>query len=461
MLKIYNTLTREVEEFKPLGKTVKMFVCGPTVYDYSHLGHARTYIVFDVIAKWLRHIGYEVYYLMNITDVDDKIIKKAEEMGTGPIDLARRFESYFIEDIKALGIDTIDKFARASDHIPEILDFIRRLIEKGFAYETRTGVYFDISKFGEYGKLSHQEPEELNKHRIEPDPTKRNPVDFSLWRKTGGLTWDSTYGRGRPGWHIEDTAIAEKYLGQQYDIHGGAIDLIFPHHESEIAQMEALSGKPMVKCWIHTGFLTVNGKKMSKSLGNFITIRDILKKYDANLIRLFMLSVHYRSPIDFDESLLEGVRNKVKKLQNLVDNIQTALKNENLSEIFDKEFEFEVERLEKKFSEYMNDDFNTPMAINVVFDLAKEINKYLENPISRRSLEKAYETFSRLTGILGLKFEPTSEDLPEEVVQLIKIRDVLRKEGKFEIADEMRKRLMEKGFVIEDTPSGTKCKRIA
>ncbi len=293
-LRVYNTYTRKKEDFKPIDeKRVKMFVCGPTVYDLSHLGHAKTYLAYDVIARWLRYRGYDLFYLMNITDVDDKIIKRAKERGEDPLKLAREFEESFLQDVASLRIDTTNLHARASDHIPEIVDQIKRLIEMGFAYIAPTGVYFDVPKFEDYGKLSHQDPEELKRHRIEPDPNKRNPQDFSLWkkRKNGVPYWDSPWGEGRPGWHIEDTAIAEKYLGQQYDIHGGGVDLIFPHHEAEIAQMESISGKkPMVRYWLHTGFLKVKGKKMAKSLGNFITIQDALKDYDTETLRLFFLS---------------------------------------------------------------------------------------------------------------------------------------------------------------------------
>src|SRR3989344_6844609 len=285
-LRIFNTMSRKKEKLDV--KKVKMFVCGPTVYDYSHLGHARTYIAYDIIAKYLRYKKIDLFFLMNITDIDDKIINRAKEMKIDPLELSKKFEKDFYEDMRTLGINSINTFARASDYIQEIIDQVRRLLEGGFAYVTENGVYYDITKFKDYGKLSHQNLEELKKHRIEPDSTKRNPQDFALWKKekTGEISWNSQWGKGRPGWHIEDTAIAEKFLGQQYDIHGGGIDLIFPHHEAEIAQMESVSSKaPMAKYWLHTGFLTVQGGKMAKSAGNFITIQDFLKQYSARTLR--------------------------------------------------------------------------------------------------------------------------------------------------------------------------------
>ncbi|MCP8317071.1 MAG: cysteine--tRNA ligase, partial [archaeon] len=322
-IRVYNTYTRRKEDFKPINdKKVRMFVCGPTVYDLSHLGHARTYIAYDVIARWLRYRGYDLFYLMNITDIDDKIIKRAKERGEDSLELAREFEESFFKDIASLGIDTVNLYARASEHTQEIIDQIERLMEKGFAYITQTGVYFDVSKFEDYGKLSHQQPEELKRHRIEPDPNKRNLQDFSLWKKKKDEEpyWNSPWGEGRPGWHIEDTAIAEKYLGQQYDIHGVGVDLIFPHHEAEIAQMESISGKkPMVSYWLHTGFLKVKGKKMAKSLGNFITIQNALKDYDAETLRLFFSSTHYRSPIDFDEKGLDQAKKTLESLYKTLD----------------------------------------------------------------------------------------------------------------------------------------------
>ncbi|HSD57386.1 MAG TPA: cysteine--tRNA ligase, partial [Methanotrichaceae archaeon] len=367
---IQDTLSGRKEPFTPIHRNrINFFVCGPTVYDDSHIGHARTYIAFDVVARYFKYRGFSVFYLQNITDVDDKIIQRAAELQVSPLALAREFEQRYLEDMCALGVTFVNLYARATEHIPEIIGQIERLMEKGFAYETENGVYFDESRFADFGKLSHQTAEDLEKHRIEPDPTKRNPGDFSLWKKRqdgGEVTWDSPWGKGRPGWHIEDTAITETYFGPQYDIHGGAMDLIFPHHEAEIAQMEATSGKrPLVRCWMHTGFLNVRGEKMSKSLGNFITIRDMLKKYDAETFRFFVLSAHYRSPIDFSKGALEQSRKSLERIRQLARTIneQIGAKKEMRNEIGDKEIDAGVIEARSKFIEHMDNDFNTPYAL--------------------------------------------------------------------------------------------------
>ncbi len=459
-LKIYNTLSRKKEVFKVPSKRINAFVCGPTVYDYSHIGHARTYIAYDVMARWLRHNGYKLKFLMNITDVDDKIINRAKERGINPIDLAREYEKIFYEDMKALGIDTIDIFARASEHIGEIIDQIKRLMKGGLAYETKTGIYFDISKFKDYGKLSNQKPEELDRHRIELDPTKKNPHDFSLWKKQSKeeLGWDSPYGYGRPGWHIEDTAISEKYLGQQYDIHGGGIDLIFPHHESEIVQMESVSGKkPMVKYWLHTGFLLVGGQKMSKSLGNFIIIRDVLKDYEPTALRLFFISTHYRSPIDFSESALKEARTNLERMKNFVESLNSSL-NLKIKGSESSPLGKKLKILKERFEGAMDDDFNTPMALAVLFEYMKIVNKYIEKPKSRKEIKLALKGFLEMTSILGLKFEAKKQKISEGIENLIKEREELRKEKKFGEADKIRKKLYDTGVILEDTPQGPKWK---
>ncbi len=465
-IRVYNTYTRKTEDFKPVNdKKVRMFVCGPTVYDFSHLGHARTYIAYDVIARWLRYRGFDLFYLMNITDIDDKIIKRARERNEDPLKLARRFEESFFQDIASLQINTISVYARASEHIPEIIDQIKRLIEKGFAYITPTGVYFDVSKFEDYGKLSHQDPEELKRHRIEPDPSKRNKQDFSLWkmRKEGEPYWNSPWGEGRPGWHIEDTAIAEKYLGQQYDIHGGGVDLIFPHHEAEIAQMESISGKkPMVRYWLHTGFLKVEGKKMAKSLGNFITIQDALKRYDVEVLRLFFSSTHYRSPIDFYEKKIEQAKTALEALYETIDNIRRSVKSMGDLTENEKALERIMEESRRRFREAMDDDFNTPLALSCLFDLAKVVNKFFDTQksINERLADDLINTFRELGGIIGiLQKEEVKGELPEELRLLIEERERARERKDWKIADEIRKRLEELGIILEDTPQGVKWKK--
>ncbi|MCP8304911.1 MAG: cysteine--tRNA ligase [archaeon] len=465
-LRVYNTYTRKKEDFKPIdGKRVKMFVCGPTVYDLSHLGHARTYIAYDIIARWLRYRGYDLFYLMNITDVDDKIIERAKKRREDPLKMAREFERLFFRDIRSLNIDTIDLYAHASEHIPEIIDQIRRMIEKGFAYVTQTGVYFDVSKFEDYGKLSHQKPEELRRHRIEPDPNKRNLQDFSLWKKRKGEepAWDSPWGKGRPGWHIEDTAMAEKYLGQQYDIHGGGADLIFPHHEAEIAQMESISGKkPMTKYWVHTGFLKVKGKKMAKSLGNFITIQDALKDYDVETLRLFFSSTHYHSPINFHEKGLEQAKRTLESLYATLDNVRRGARS--LKELKDDEraLKRKIKENRRRFGEAMDDDFNTPLALTYIYDLDKDSNKLLDKQgnINDRLADDLIATFKELGGIFGiLQKERVEEELPEDLKALIEERERARERKDWRTADEIRNWLEEFGVILEDTSQGVRWKK--
>lgn len=445
---------------------INLFVCGPTVYDDSHIGHARTYIAFDVVARYLKHKGFSVFYLQNITDVDDKIIQRAAELGVSPRLLALKFEQRYLEDMRALGVGNVNYYARATEHIPEIISQIERLIENGYAYETETGIYFDESRFDDFGKLSHQTAEDLEKHRIEPDPTKRNPGDFSLWKKRQDredVTWDSPWGNGRPGWHIEDTAITETYFGPQYDIHGGAMDLIFPHHEAEIAQMEATSGKkPMVRYWMHTGFLNVKGEKMSKSLGNFTTIRDMLQKYDADSFRFFVLLAHYRSPIDFSEDALEQACKSLERIRQAAKIIEERL--ETAPESLGPEgIDPAVVEAKAKFLESMDNDFNTPYALKAVFELVREVNRRInERTISRRALLDVSELLREFGEILGLNFyeggrEPAegANVVAKNLVELlIETRQKLREKKEWQLADEIRARLNELNIVLEDVKDG-------
>jgi len=459
-------MTRRIEEFKPLrGNRVYMYVCGPTVYDYSHIGHARTYIAYDVIVRYLREKGYSVFYLMNITDVDDKIIKRARERGMNPIELAREYERYFMEDMEALGIQSVNLYARASEYIDEIVDLIKILMNKGFAYETETGVYFDTSRFKDYGRLSHKRPEELSVHRIEPDPTKRNPQDFALWKKRDRdeIGWDSPWGYGRPGWHIEDTAIILTHFGPQIDIHGGAIELTFPHHEAEIAQAEAATGKkPFVRYWCHTGLLTVGGEKMSKSLGNYILIRDIVKKHASEALRLMFLFSHYRSPIDFKWSSLESSNSSLNSLYNLVERLKEIEVDEELSDE-ERGLEDYFEDFRRRFYEHLDDDLDTPRALAELFKLSSAINKVLDSkerlyaPLKLKLLSEI-EKIGNIFGIL--KRKPIVEaDLLRSVLEiLIDVRGKLRTKGEFELADQIRDRLREIGIILEDVGYQTKWK---
>ncbi|HWQ20871.1 MAG TPA: cysteine--tRNA ligase [Methanotrichaceae archaeon] len=456
-MKIYNTLTGEKEVFLPIHEgRVRLFVCGPTVYDDAHIGHARTYIAFDFIARYLRHKGLSVFYVQNITDIDDKIINRASQQNVSPQVLARKFEKRYIEDMSALGVNMVSLYPRATGHIVEIIDQIKRLVEKGFAYETETGVYFDESRFPDFGKLSHQSPEDLLNHRIEPDPSKRNHADFSLWKKKDeGPTWDSPWGRGRPGWHIEDTAITETYFGPQYDIHGGARDLIFPHHEAEIAQMEASSGKkPLVRYWMHTGFLNVNGEKMSKSLGNFTTIRDILARYDPETFRFFILSTHYRSPIDFSEVALEQSRKSLDRIHNLVQAIDERLAGsgegeKDLAEGYGEE----IGAIRTRIIDAMEDDFNTPGALSIIFDLVRDVNRRIaEGGISPKELSDVRALLEEVGEFLGVGFcTGKSEDVTGDLVELIsEIRQKLRAKKDWALSDEIRDRMRDLNISLED-----------
>jgi len=471
---INSTLSGKKEPFLPIhDNRVNLFVCGPTVYDNSHIGHARTYIVFDVVARYLKHKGFSVFYLQNITDVDDKIIQRAAETGTSPRLLARKFEQKYLEDMHALSVTNINYYARASEHIPQIINQIERLIAKGYAYETETGVYFDESRFEDFGKLSHQSVEDLEMHRIEPDPTKKNPGDFSLWKKRQDgpdVTWDSPWGKGRPGWHIEDTAITENYFGAQYDIHGGAMDLIFPHHEAEIAQMEATSGKkPLVRFWMHTGFLNVNGEKMSKSLGNFTTIRDMLKKFDADSFRFFVLSSHYRSPIDFSNDALEQSKKSLERIRQaakiIEDELESALPSTDRTSPEKEAPDASILEAEVKFLDSMENDFNTPYALRAVFEMVRDVNRRInEKSISKTALIDARRQLDEFGRILGISFSPAtslrsekSEDKAGRLIELLMdMRQKLREKKDWALADEIRNRLNEQGIFLEDAKTGSR-----
>jgi cysteinyl-tRNA synthetase len=467
LMKIQNTMTGDKQNFQPIHENrVNLFVCGPTVYDDSHIGHARTYIAFDVVARYLKHKGFSVFYMQNITDVDDKIIQRAAELGVSSRSLARKFEQRYLEDMRALGVCNVNYYARATEHIPEIVSQIERLIEKGFAYETQTGVYFDESRFKDFGKLSHQTAENMEKYRIELDPTKRNPGDFSLWKKRQDgedVTWDSPWGKGRPGWHIEDTAITETYFGPQYDIHGGAIDLIFPHHEAEIAQMEATSGKkPLVRYWMHIGFLNMKGEKMSKSLGNFTAIRDMLQKYDADSFRFFVLLAHYRSPIDFSEEALEQACKSLERIRQAAKIIEELLETAPESSA-PEEIDPTVVEAKAKFLESMDNDFNTPYALRAVFDLVREVNRRInEKTISRKGLLDVNEHLREFGEILGLSFqaegkkpENKADAVTDDLIKLlIETRQKLREKKEWQLADEIRSRLNELNIVLEDAKDG-------
>ncbi len=462
MLKLYNTLTRKKQVFKPRkGKKANIFVCGPTVYDYSHLGHARTYIVFDMIVKYLKQKGYKVFYLQNITDIDDKIIQRAKERRTAPQALARTFEKEYFQDMKKnLKINSVTKYARATEHIKEIISQIKRLVRKGFAYRIEDGIYYDISKFKNYGKLSRRTVSEAEDgvSRIDESKGKRNKGDFCLWKfnKADEPSWFSFWGDGRPGWHIEDTAIAEKYFGFQYDIHGGARDLMFPHHEAEIAQMEAISGKkPFVKYWLHSGFLTVKGQKMAKSLGNFITIRDFLKENSGRVLRLLVIKNHYRSPLDYNEKMLSQAKKELARIDEFVAKIKNQAFQKTKSAL-------QISGYEKTFEKAMADDFNTPQAMALIFKLINKGNSLInQNKLGFNDarnissfLKKADQVFNFILS------QKPQEKIPGSLLALAEQREKYRKEKNWPKADELRKKIETAGYLVEDTEKGPQIKKI-
>ncbi|MEE0490359.1 cysteine--tRNA ligase [Methanosphaera stadtmanae] len=455
MIKVYSTMTRQKEELKVTNNKIKLFVCGPTVYDYSHIGHARTYISFDVIVRYLKHEGYSVFYLQNITDIDDKIIKRAKENNEDPLELSHRFEKEYLKDMETLNVSNVNFYARATEHMNEIINQIQDLIDKGYAYDTETGVYFDVSKFEDFGKLSNRNLDDLQNTRIQIDSTKKDPKDFALWKKQDEQPyWESPWGNGRPGWHIEDTAITEAYFGPQYDIHGGGLDLIFPHHDAEIAQMEASSGKePLVEYWMHTGFLNVSGEKMSKSLGNFITIKELLEIVTPEVYRFFVLSTHYRSPIDFSEDTLKQAENSLKRIQNTGKIIIDKLTEDNLPE--GKVLDEDLELFKEEFFNAMNNDFNTPIALSNLFDFTHKINKAISsNEVSRNTLNNIVETFKDIESILGFDIiveDDMVSDVSEDLLNIItEIREDLRSKKDWDLADKIRDELANLDITLED-----------
>jgi len=472
-LSIYNTLTRAQEAFEPQQTGhVKMYVCGPTVYDYIHIGNARPVIFFDVVRRYLEALGNEVAYIVNFTDVDDKLIRKAEQLGTSVPEVANTFIAAFNEDIAALGVRPATRNPRVTDHIPLIVDFIQGLVNKGFAYESGGDVYFRTNRFEEYGKLSHQNTEELQHGiRIEVDERKEHAQDFVLWKaaKPGEIFWPSPWGDGRPGWHIECSAMAREYLGDTLDIHGGGHDLQFPHHECEVAQSESLTGKPLARYWMHNGYIHINNEKMSKSLGNGITVREMLKRIKPNVIRYFMLATHYRSPLNFSDDTIKQAENSVERIANCVSNLRhrlaslgaggsslqgTASGNDAL--------DARLAAIETQFAAKMNDDFNTPDAITALFELVSEANgAMLQQDVSAGELVALLALIEKFDNILGLL--PVQDDaanlLDEQIEKLIVERTEARKAKNWARADEIRDLLAAENIVLEDTPQGIKWRR--
>ncbi|ARI75419.1 cysteine--tRNA ligase [Halobacillus mangrovi] len=463
-INIYNTLTRKKEPFQPLeeGK-VKMYVCGPTVYNYIHIGNARPAIVFDTVRRYFEYRGYDVHYVLNFTDVDDKLIKAANELGEEVPEIANRFIKAYKEDVGALGVQEAVDHPRVTENMDEIIDFIQGLIEKDHAYEAGGDVYFRTRSFDGYGKLSHQSIDELRSGaRIEVGDKKEDPLDFTLWKaaKPSEISWESPWGTGRPGWHIECSTMAKKYLGETIDIHAGGQDLTFPHHENEIAQSEAHNGESFARYWMHNGYINIENEKMSKSLGNFVLAHDLVKRHDPQVIRFFMLSVQYRHPINFSDELLEGAKSSFNRIKNAFENIKHRKDSSlNLQEDNEKWLK-EVDGYKEQFIKEMDDDFNTANAISVLFDLTKSANLYLqENQTHSAVLERYENTFKELTNVLGIELEQQEELLDEEIEQLIAERKQARKDRNFERADQIRDELKERNIILEDTSQGTRWKR--
>ncbi|MGG4549906.1 cysteine--tRNA ligase [Rossellomorea marisflavi] len=462
-IRLYNTLTRQKEEFKPLeeGK-VKMYVCGPTVYNYIHIGNARPAIVFDTVRRYLEYRDYDVKFVSNFTDVDDKLIKAANELGEEVPTIAKRFIDAYFEDIGALGCQKADIHPTVTDNIDTIIEFISALVDKGFAYESQGDVYYRTRKFDGYGKLSHQSIDELKVGaRIDVGDKKEDELDFVLWKsaKEGEISWESPWGHGRPGWHIECSAMAKRYLGDTIDIHAGGQDLTFPHHENEIAQSEALTGKPFAKYWLHNGYINIDNEKMSKSLGNFVLVHDIIKEHDPQVLRFFMLSVHYRHPINYNLELLENAKTALDRIRTSYDNLQHRKETSaNLAD-HDQEWFDKVAGLKDQFIEAMDDDFNTANGISSLFELSRQANYYLmEKNTSTAVIDSFLAQFEEFFGVLGLSL--ASEELvDEEIDELIEKRLQARKDRDFQLADEIRDTLKARNIILEDTPQGTRWKR--
>ncbi len=477
-MKLYNTMTNKIEEFKTIEENkVKMYVCGPTVYNYIHLGNARPIVVFDTLARYFEHKGMEVEFVQNFTDVDDKIINKSMEEGTSASEVSEKYIKYFFEDISKLNILESVKRPKVTENMSEVIEIIQKLIDNGFAYEKDGDVYFEVKKYKDYGKLSNQKIEELELGaRIDVSEIKKNPVDFALWKKKkdGEPFWESPWGQGRPGWHIECSAMAKKYLGDTFDIHGGGQDLIFPHHENEIAQSKCAYHGNFANYWLHNGFIQINGDKMSKSLGNFFLLREILEKFSGNVVRLFILSTHYRKPINFS---FENMEDTKKALQNIVksmnkfEDIVEKYKNEKIENIKNSEFSQKIDEFDKKFEDAMDEDMNTPQALATIFDQIRETNKLISTNEGEFStiyyeIKKSYDSLKqKIENVFGIAIETEnavkegdgeSMELTKKLIELlIKLRSEARSEKNFKLSDEIRDELKKLGVEIKDNKDGS------
>ena len=474
MLKVYNTLTKQKEEFKPLKEgQVSIYVCGVTPYNHPHIGNARPFVTWDVIKRYFTHLGYKVKHIQNFTDVDDKIIRTANQEGVNWSDISTRYINSYFEVMDKLHVKHADTYPKVSQTIPEIIDMISVLIDKGYAYELNGDVYFSVEKFKGYGKLSGRKLEDMMAGaRIEVNESKHNPMDFALWKaaKPGEPFWESPWGNGRPGWHIECSTMSLKYLGKTFDFHGGGSDLIFPHHENEIAQSQAYCGDDhsFARYWLHNGFITINQEKMSKSLGNFFTVKEILDKYPAEVLRFFIVSTHYRSPLDFSDARLDEAATSLNRLKNALDNLKELAKNTTDAES-DEELIAKAKQCKQNFFEAMDDDFNTALAIANMFDLSKEINIYYNEVTSGKvacskvAVDTALDVFSEMADIIGiLEDDDNSADdgLVDNLMNLIiDIRQNARKNKDWATADKIRDELKNIGITLEDSPTGVRWKK--
>ena len=462
-MKIYNTMTKTKEDFVPIDKgQIKIYVCGPTVYNFFHIGNARPFVVFDTLRKYLEYRGHNVKYVQNFTDVDDKIINRAKEEGISAEAVGEKYIEEYYKDAAALNVKKADVHPKVTETMTEIIEFVQGLIDKGYAYETEGDVYYSTKKFKGYGKLSRQNIEELEVGaRIETTEKKKDPLDFALWKARNAddeIAWDSPWGQGRPGWHIECSAMAKKHLAETIDIHAGGQDLAFPHHENEIAQSEAQNGKTFAKYWMHNGYITIDNEKMSKSRGNFFMVRDILKEYDGEVMRFFLLSGHYRNPINFSDTLMDQAKNSLARIQNAKNNLKHLMEtgSEQITETEKAEYEkFNVHR--DNFITAMDDDLNTADAITAVFELITAINTAVKNGASKEFAEKSLKFLEELTGVLGLlqdNEDSADNDIEEGIAALIEERQQARKEKNFARADEIRDILKARGITLKDTPQG-------
>lgn len=466
MIKVYNTLNKKKEEFIPLTPgEVKMYVCGPTVYNFFHIGNGRTFIVFDTIRRYFEYRGFKVDFVQNFTDIDDKMIKKANEEGTTVKKIGDTYIKEYYQDADALNIERATVNPRATEFIGEIIKFVKGLVDKGYAYEVDGDVYFSTKKFEGYGKLSGQNIEDLQSGaRISVDERKKDPMDFAIWKaqKPGEPAWNSPWGMGRPGWHIECSCMAKKLLGETIDIHAGGSDLKFPHHENEIAQSEALTGEPFARYWLHSAFVNVNNEKMSKSLNNFFTAREILEKYDADVIRFLMLSAHYRQQLNFSEDLLESAKASVERIYNAIGNLENLIDEVSREEMNEEEKAYleSLNKYKEKYIEKMDDDFNTADAITAIFDLIKDTNTNITIDSSKELAQKALELIRELGAPLGMFQKSTKGNLEEEIEALIAERQQARKDRDFALADKIRDDLKAKGIELLDTPQGVRWKKM-